>query len=134
LGKFGMDVPVPCLVGVGQRRAFDLASKPHVVKLGRLRRQTGFDVAQTLAVGQLGESHGPELLGASERLHVAIATMSIDDASEGGPGQEIHQLSKQGLAGVHGRLRERYPRKSAGTPFCCSNRHHPYLPRIWLQS
>ena len=138
LGKIGMDAPVPRLVGVGQRRTLDLLLEPHVIQLDGLRRQAGFDIAQTLAVGQLREGHRAELLGTYERLHVAIATMSFDDAGERGPRQKIHQLGEQCLAGVHGRLRVNYPRKSTGTPFCRSNRHHPRSlgipPQSWLST
>jgi hypothetical protein len=50
--------------------------------------------------------------------------MSIDDAGEGRPRQKIHQLRKQRLADVHGRLREKNG-KTARTAFRRSNRHHP---------
>ncbi len=125
LGEFGVDTPVSHLVGIGQRRAFDLLPQAHVVELGRLRRQTGFDIAQALAVGELRKGHHPELLAAGKRLHVAVSTTSLDDASESSPRQKIHQLNEQRLASVHGRPRVRYPRNSPGTLFCHSNRHHP---------
>ncbi len=62
----------------------------HITTINDLRPKS--DVAQTLAVGQLCKGHHPELLGTSEQLRVAIATMSIDDAGEGRPRQKIHQL------------------------------------------
>ena len=67
--KVGVDAPVARLVGIGQRRAPNRLAKAHVIELGRLRRQTGLDVAQALAVGQLGEGHHPELLRAGQRPH-----------------------------------------------------------------
>ena len=48
--------------------------------------------------------------GKTKRLHVAIAVAPIDDAMEGLPGQEVHQLREQRLACVHKRLRVSYPR------------------------
>jgi hypothetical protein len=138
LGEFGLDAPMPRLVGIGQRRAFDRMSQTHVVELGRVRRQASFDIAQTLAISQLREGHHSKLLGTGKRLHVALATMSLDDTGETRPRQKIHQLGEQRLAGVHGRLRVRYSRNPPGTRFCRSNRHHPSSPEIphqlWLSA
>jgi len=75
----------------------------HVIELGRLRREADLDVAQALAVGQLRKGHDAKLFGAGQRLHVAIAVAPIDDAMEGLPRQEVHQLREQRLACVHGR-------------------------------
>jgi len=71
LGKPGMNMPVPRFVGVGQRRTLDLLLEPHVTQLDGLRREAGFDIAQTLAAGQLRKGHRTELFGTHERLHVA---------------------------------------------------------------
>jgi hypothetical protein len=40
-----------------------------VIELGRLRAQTGFNVAQTLAQGQLCDGLRAKLLGATEAAH-----------------------------------------------------------------
>ncbi len=96
MGKFGVDAPISRLIGIGQRLAFDLVAKAHVVELGGLRRQTDFGTAQTLAVGQLRKGHHAELIGACHRLDVAVAVVAIDDSGEGSPWQEIHQLGEQG--------------------------------------
>jgi len=40
--------------------------KAHGIELGGLCAETGFDVAQALAIGQLGKVHGADLFGASE--------------------------------------------------------------------
>ena len=95
----------------------DRLPEPHVVKLGRLCRETNFDVAQTLPIGQLSEGHDSELFGARHRLHVAAAVALIDNAMETLPWQEVHQLREQRLACVHKRLRVSYPRHWPGTPF-----------------
>src|SRR5450759_4510226 len=70
----------------------------HVVKLAGLSRQTHFDIAQALAVGQLREGHDAKLLGATEAARPVIAAVTIDDAMEGLPRQEVHDLHEQGLA------------------------------------
>ena len=73
-----------------------------MVKLTRLSGQTHFDIAQALAVGQLREGHDAKLLGATQAARPVIAAVSIDDAMEGLPRQEVHGLREQGLAEVHG--------------------------------
>jgi hypothetical protein len=45
-------------------------------------RQTHFDVAQALAVGQLGEGHDPELLRAGQRANALVATVARDVPDE----------------------------------------------------
>src|SRR5271170_4845543 len=74
----------------------------HVVKLAGLSCQTHFDIAQALAVGQLREGHDAKLLGATEATRPVVAAVSIDDAVEGLPRQEVHGLREQGLAEIHG--------------------------------
>ena len=73
-------------------------------------RKADLYIAQALAIGQLGEGHGPVLLGAGERSHPTVAVVALDDPGEGRPRQKIHELGEQGLAGVHGTSTER-PRK-----------------------
>ena len=102
--KVRPDAPVARFVGVGQRRTLDRRAKSHRVQLGRVRRQTGLDVAQALAPGQLRERHGAELLGAGQRAHAGVAAMALHDAREAGPRHELHDLSEQGLADVHAHL------------------------------
>jgi hypothetical protein len=124
LGELCVNTPIPCLVGIGKRRAFDIVTKPHVIALGGLRRQAHLDIAQTFAVGQLSKRHCAKLIGTVQRLHVTVAAMSRHDSGKRAPRQKIHQLREQRLANVHRRLRGNYPRKSPGTAFCLSNRHH----------
>jgi len=81
LREVGMDAPVAQLVGIGQCRASDRFAKTHVVELGVLGRQTHFDVAQTLAVGQLGEGHDPELLRATYRANFVQGRQSMSWAN-----------------------------------------------------
>ena len=55
-------------------------------------------------VGQLSKGHHAELIGAGHGLYLTIALAAIDDAREALSGQEVHELSEQRLADVHGRL------------------------------
>ena len=57
-----IDAAVALLVGIGQRTLGDVASYAQMVELGLMSAQTGFDVAQTLAVSQLCESHAQKLI------------------------------------------------------------------------
>src|SRR4030065_409007 len=100
--KLGMLPRSSRLVGIGQRRATDRLAKAHVVERGVLGRQTHFDVAQALAVGQLGEGHDPELLRARQRANVLVASIARDVAGKRRPWQEIHGCGAPRLASVHG--------------------------------
>ncbi len=124
LGEFGINAPVARLVGIGQRRAADRLAKPHVVELGGLGRQTGLDVAQALAVGELREGHAAQLLGARQRAHAVIAAVTGHDAVKVLPRQEVHDLRKQRLANVHDSLRPNQSRKGGHTGQCRSSRRH----------
>lgn len=121
LRQLGMDAPVPRLVRVGQRGATNGRAKSHGVELARLGLQTGLDVAQALAVGQLCERHRSILLGAGERADAMVAAIAQDQTLERAPWQKVHQLGEQRLACVHGSL----PGKFRGRmPWATSNRHH----------
>ena len=67
LGQRRMDTPVAPFVGIGQRRAPDRLVEAHVIEFRCVDREAGLDVAQAFPVGQLGEGHGPVLLGAGKR-------------------------------------------------------------------
>ena len=110
LGQLRVDPPVAPLVGIGQRRAAHRIAKAHGIEFRRLRRQAGLDIAQTFPVGQLGERHGPIMLGAGQCPYPLVSAIPRDNPREGAPRQKIHELSEKRLANVHGRLLG-YPRK-----------------------
>ena len=116
LRQFGIDAPVAALVGLGQCRTAHRRAESHGIELGRLRAQTGFDVAQALAIGQLGKGHGAELFGATEAAHPAVAAITGHTAGKRSPGKEVHQLREQQLASVHRRL-QRQSLESASRQF-----------------
>ena len=62
LSEIGIDAPVAMLVGVCQGIARNLASEAHVIKLGLLRTETGFYIAETFAIGKLskGQTKGTD--------------------------------------------------------------------------
>ena len=100
-GQICPDAPVASLVGIGQRRTPDRRAKAHAVQLRLIGQQTGFDVAQALAVSQLRKSHGAELLGATQTAHPGIAAITRHDARKASPWHELHELREQRLAQVH---------------------------------
>jgi hypothetical protein len=70
----------------------------------------------------LGEGHRPVLLRAGQRSHTVIATIPLNQPGKGRPGNEIHQLRKQGLADVHGGLQAETTQP--GHARNSSRRHH----------
>ncbi len=129
-----MDTPVAPFVGIGQRRAPDRPAEAHVIEVRRLDREAGLNVAQALPVGQLGEGHGPVLLGAGKRPDPVIAAVPIDDPREGRPGRETQELGEKGLAGIHEHVLGKTPESAPSN----LNRHHPFslqtLQKSCLQS
>jgi hypothetical protein len=83
LGEIGVDAPVAYFVGIGQRLARDRTADAHVVELVALRTQTGLDIAQALAVGELCEGHAQKLVEAAERLDLVLARVALHTAAEG---------------------------------------------------
>lgn len=102
LDKGGIDPPVSAFVGIGQHGTFHRQANTSVVQLGRLRRQTGLDVAQAFAIRQLCKGHDTKVFGARQRPTPVSAAIAGDDSREGHPGQTIQQLRKQGLADIQG--------------------------------
>ena len=72
-----------------------------MIKLGLLGTQTGFDIAETFAVGGLSEGQTKELIPAGEFFDVAIALVAIDANLKLVSGEEVHELRENGSALVH---------------------------------
>jgi len=106
LRQLSVNTPIAVLIGLRQSGTPNGRTKAHGVELGGLRVETCFDVAQTLAIGQLGKSHGTKLFGATEVAHPAVAAIAGYAAGKRSPGKEFHQLREQHLANVHRRLQK----------------------------
>ncbi len=103
LGQIGVDLPWAHRIRIGQRVARDrLAAKAHVIQPLALSAQVDFDIAQGLAVGQLGEGHGIELIQAVEVLDFEVAVVVGHTAAKGAHWQMRHELGKHELALMHG--------------------------------
>ncbi len=106
LRQLRVNTPIAALVGLCQSGTPNGRTKAHGIELSGLCAETSLEVAQALAIGELGESHGTELLGAVEGAHPMVAAITGYAAGKRGPGKEIHQLSKKHLARVHRRLQK----------------------------
>lgn len=101
LRKIGIDAPISNGIGIGQRIARHRAAKAHVVELGRLTAQTGFDVPQTLAIGQLREHQAQKLVETGEVFDLAFPVVAIHTSAKSGQRQVRHHLRKNKFARVH---------------------------------
>ena len=101
LGKVGVDAPVAHRVGIGQGVARHRRAQAQMVELGALGAETGFDVAQTLAIGELRESHTQELVQTGERLDFVFASVPTYASAKRGQRKVLHQLCEHQLALVH---------------------------------
>ena len=87
-----MDPPVARLVGVGQGAARYIAPDAHVVELGALGAQTGFDITQAFAVGEPRERPAQVLIETGKALDLVVAAIALDAATEAVHGKVIDQL------------------------------------------
>ncbi len=101
LGEVGVDAPIASLIGVGQSTSGDPAAESHVIELRRHSAETGLDIAEALAVGQLSESHGEKLVPAGKAFDFMAAVITDDAATELMDGQEIDKLDENGFTDIH---------------------------------
>ena len=82
IGEVGIQAPVALLVGVGKGVAGDAAAQAQVVEFVPVCAQGDFDIAQALAVGELGEGQAQELVEAGKGFDVAVAVVVLDAVAE----------------------------------------------------
>ena len=104
LSEVGHDAPVPALVRIRQSAPRHAPPDAQVVQLRLQGAQTGLDVAETLAVGQLGKREAEELIETREAAHLVVALVAGHTAPKLGQRQEVHQLCKDRSTGMHGSL------------------------------
>ena len=110
---------------IGQRRPRRRRLQSHVEQLGLIGGQAHFDVAQRLAPREPGEGQDAKHIGAAERAHPRIALVPRDNASEGLPRHELHDLREQRFAHVHASLRVVHSPEHCHQGRPISNRGHP---------
>ncbi len=86
----------------------------HVIELGFLGAQTGLDIAQALAIGELGESHAQVLIETGKALHLVMAAVALDTAPEAMKGKVVDQLCENDSARVHKPSPRLKPREHGG--------------------
>jgi hypothetical protein len=79
---------------IGERTSSDDTAKAGVVELLVKRVETGLDVPQALAIGQLSEGQAQELIVTGEVADSSIAVITCDAAVELVFGQVVHQLGE----------------------------------------
>src|SRR6202795_4206772 len=94
-------MPIVRFVGIGQSGAGNPTTDAHVVKLVRRRPQTGFDISQALAVGELCESHTKELVPAGKSSWSVIATVAFHAATKLAIWKIGNKLRKHGSSKIH---------------------------------
>ena len=72
-----------------------------MIQLALQGTQTGFDVAQTFAIGQLGEGHRQILVPAGEASQPEVALITLDATTELPVGKKADQLREDGAALIH---------------------------------
>ena len=93
---------IPCGVAGGGLADADM------VEFRAEGRQTGFDVAQTFAPGQLGERQHKELFVSGQLADTAVAVVTGDTLVELVLGEAVEELGEDGATFVH-KVKNRQP-------------------------
>ena len=101
VGEVGKDTPVAFFIGIGQRAAGGGLADAGVIEFRAEGRQTGFDVAQTFAPGQLGEGQHEKLFVGGEFANAAVAMVTGDTLVELVFGEEVEELGEDDATFVH---------------------------------
>ena len=117
-----VDAPVTSLVGVGQCRAGDAAAEAEVIETWLDGTQTGFDVAQTLTIGELGERHAQVLIPARESRRLVLPVIASNTLLKLEPRDMIHHLGEDGTAKLHAAL-------CRSSSFCQENGRSPKISK-----
>jgi len=89
LGKVAEDAPIARLVGIGQGAAGGRLANATVVEFGTQSAQARFDIAQTLAPGQLSKRQHDELFVSGQFADAEIAAIPLNTLVEFVFGQAI---------------------------------------------
>jgi len=109
--------PVPALVRISKGCSGNVTPKSDVVELLLMRVQAGFDIPQTFTTRQLGICQAEQLVESGKALGSVLSAIPANADVELMPREKLKQLSKDGLASVHGHppeLPERYHPESRG--------------------
>jgi len=72
-----------------------------MIELVLLGTETGFDIPQALAIGQLGEGHTEILVETGKLFDLEVAVVTSDTLMKDVERKMLHYLGENELAGVH---------------------------------
>ena len=101
MSEIGINAPVARFVGIGEGAASNVSTEAGVIELCPHCTQTDLDIAQPIAIRELGKGHAEELVEAREVADAMIAFVSSDASVEGVLGQEIQKLREDTATCVH---------------------------------
>ena len=104
LDKVSHDSLIARVVRIDQRAPGHGSPDAHVIEPGLHRAEAGLDVAQALAVGQVGEGQTDEQVETREATDLVVALLATPAATELGQRQEIHHMREDRSADMHGPL------------------------------
>jgi transcription elongation factor GreA-like protein len=100
LSQFGVDAPIPILVGLSQVRSCNIASDTHVVKM-LASTQVCFDVSETVAKSYLSENHAEELVSRRKTPTRPLHRKAFDAARKFFWIERVRDLTENDLAKIH---------------------------------
>jgi hypothetical protein len=101
LREVGIDAPVSFFVCVGECASRYLGPDSCMIKFGLHGTETGFDISQALAVGQLCKCHAEKLIATGEVLDSVVALVLVDTGHESPHGHVLDDLREDNLSAVH---------------------------------
>jgi len=100
-----------------------------VIELGLCGAKTSLDIAKTLPVSELGESHTKILIPAGKGLDLVMPIVTIDAFVKFVQGQKVHQLRENRFPGIHDKPPPRMLIEEYGLMRTrISNRKKPFQP------
>jgi len=87
-----------------------------VIELRLGPAETGFDVPKAFPIRELGEGHAKELVQTGEGYHLVVAAVAIYALMKMERGKKVHELSKDGSAGIHDKLSPSAGMRKYGLP------------------
>ena len=112
-GKVLPKVPVALFVGIRECGFCNGLAESQMMQSRRPRIQTGGDIPQSLAPGQLGEDHADELLAAAKVTDAGLGVVAFDQAGKRLAIHEVKDLRKDMASGVHRATPCRKPLRSS---------------------
>lgn len=100
LSQFGVDTPIPILVGVSQISSCNITSDTHGVKMP-VSTQASFDVTEALAISYLSKNHAEELVSCRETPTSPLHRKAFDATRKLFWIERVRDLTENDLAKIH---------------------------------